>query len=227
MDFDNLHNDQLQFFESILFKALGREVSVTEYQFLSGGCINNALRVDTPAGTFCIKYNEHSPEDMFACEARGLALLRSTNAIHIPEVIGYGRENQKAYLILEFVHSAPPGATYWTDFGLALARLHGETQAYFGLDHNNYVGSLRQSNEPADNWIDFFVEKRLQVQAGLALYNQALPRELFDKFTRLYAKLPDLLPAEKPALLHGDLWNGNVMTNRTGAAGRLLRQPGS
>jgi fructosamine-3-kinase len=41
---------------------------------------------------------------------------------------------------------------------------------------------------------------------------------LFDKFNRLYEVLPSLLPNEKPALLHGDLWSGNYLVDDQGSA---------
>ena len=33
---------------------------------------------------------------------------------------------------------------------------------------------------------------------------------------RLYLRLPELIPDEKPSLLHGDLWNGNFLVNKNG-----------
>ncbi len=40
---------------------------------------------------------------------------------------------------------------------------------------------------------------------------------MLDRFYRLYQQLPAILPNERPALLHGDLWSGNVMVNETGS----------
>lgn len=36
------------------------------------------------------------------------------------------------------------------------------------------------------------------------------------KFEALFLKLPALLPEEKPSLLHGDLWSGNLITDEKG-----------
>ena len=33
--------------------------------------------------------------------------------------------------------------------------------------------------------------------------------QLFKHFDKLFSKLNEILPNEKPALIHGDLWNGN------------------
>ena len=37
------------------------------------------------------------------------------------------------------------------------------------------------------------------------------------QFEQLYQKLPNYFPAEAPALLHGDLWGGNLMCNEEGS----------
>ncbi len=218
MDFNDLHFDQIQFLESILFEGLGREVTVDSYQFLSGGDINTALRIDTAEGYYFVKWNESAGEDLFECEAKGLQLLREADAVRVPDVINYGRKAEKAYLLLEFIGAARPQSAYWAALGEGLAALHAHTGAAFGLPYDNYIGSLAQRNTPTENGIRFFIESRLQVQAGLAFYNGQLPKALYDKFTTLYEKLPELLPVERPALLHGDLWSGNVLVDERGAA---------
>jgi fructosamine-3-kinase len=217
MDFNNLHFDQIQFLESILFEGLGHEVAVESYQFLSGGDINTALRIDTGEGYYFVKWNESAGEELFACESQGLQMLREAEAIRVPEVINYGRKAEKAYLLLEFISSARPQPAYWERFGEQLAALHAHTGSAFGLPYDNYIGSLEQRNTPTDNGVLFFIESRLQVQAGLAFYNGQLPKNLYDKFTALYERLPELLPAERPALVHGDLWSGNVLVDERGA----------
>ncbi|WP_128547119.1 fructosamine kinase family protein [Larkinella soli] len=211
-----LGEEQFEFFEGILFQTLGSPIEVLEARFLSGGDINTAAQVFSSEGLFFVKWNSADREGMFGSEARGLDLLRSAEAIHIPEVIGYGHYQDKAYLILEYIDPVAARTDYWESFGQSLALLHSHTQPKFGLSFDNYIGSLPQSNTPTDNGIAFFIEQRLHPQAGMAFYKGLIPKELFDKFPQLYQRLPDLLPNERPALLHGDLWSGNVMVNEQG-----------
>jgi fructosamine-3-kinase len=218
MDFGSLHLDHLQFFESILFDQLGREVQVKDYVFLAGGCINQAVQVISSQGDFFVKWNEKTDDELFACEAKGLELLRQTNNLAVPEVIGYGQKAQRAYLVLEYLPFSQPKTDYWEHLGQTLAQTHRYTGEAFGLSFNNFIGSLEQNNEWMAQSTDFFIERRLKPQAGLALYHQALPQHLYKKFQNLYDKLPEILPAEKPALLHGDLWHGNVLVGRDGHA---------
>ena len=204
------------FFEQVLFENTGQHLQVVEVQFKTGGCINNAVQLKTGSGSFFLKWNEAVEEEMFAAEARGLQLLRSNGSLRIPEVLGRGKLDGKSYLLLEYVDSRRPADSYWEDLGRSLARMHRASSEQYGLDHSNYIGRLPQNNEPADNWIDFFRDSRLQVQLGLALYNKLVDEAFVKQFKSLYPKLPELLTNEPPALLHGDLWSGNVMVDEQG-----------
>jgi len=214
-------DEQFSFFESILFSALGQSVEVIEMQFISGGNINTSAQVFSSEGVFFVKWNQLEPAtdgqpDLFAAEARGLDLLRQTDALHIPNVIGYGRQLEKSYLILDYVDPGTPDKAYWETLGHSLAVLHSHTQPTFGLNFANYIGTLPQTNTLTANGYDFFFEHRLLPQAGLALYKGLLAKSTYDALFRLRERLPDLLPNERPALLHGDLWSGNVLVNEDG-----------
>ncbi|GAB4035563.1 fructosamine kinase family protein [Spirosoma gilvum] len=212
-------NEQFAFFESILFSALGQPVDVMETQFLSGGNINTAARVFSTEGVFFIKWNQsdgHLEPDMFETEALGLDLLRQTHTFPIPEVISCGHFQDKSYLILEYIDFGKRPKNYWETLAQRLARLHANTQPEFGLHFNNYIGSLPQTNQLTADGYDFFFEQRLLPQAGLALYRELISRQTYEALLRLRTRLPNLLPNERPALLHGDLWSGNVLVNEDG-----------
>jgi fructosamine-3-kinase len=209
-------DEQFSFFESILYQTLGQSVEVIEAQFLAGGDINTSAQVFSSEGVFFVKWNHADQADMFEVEARGLDLLRQTDALRIPQVVGYGRELDKAYLILEYIDPGPATNASWDALGHSLAVLHSHTQPKFGLHFDNYIGSLPQANTLTANGFDFFFEQRLLPQAGMALYRELLSKKFYDALFRLRERLPELLPADRPALLHGDLWSGNVMVTETG-----------
>jgi fructosamine-3-kinase len=211
-----LDNDEYQFFEAALFKA-GIHTEVQYYQFLSGGCVNTAVRLETDEGKFFIKWNETKDADFFEAEAKGLALIAATEAIKVPKVLANGKIAEKTFLLLEYIESALQQKNYWQNLGHAIALLHAHTQPKFGLHFDNFIGGLPQSNTYQPSWASFFFEKRLEVQFGLAYYNGYIDADYLRKLEKLRVKTENLFPHEPPALLHGDLWSGNVMTNSEGA----------
>lgn len=208
--------EQYQFIESILFENLGYNPEILDFQFFYGGNFNLAVRVKVKEGDFFIKWNQGDHTGMFETEARSLELLGSTGALSIPKVVNFGKIVDKDYLMLEFLSTAHRQNDFWQDFGRKLAKLHLNTAPNYGLDYNNYIGALHQSNEWMNNGVEFFVEKRLRVQAGLALYERRITTELYERLMGFVQKLPSLIPNEKPSLIHGDLWSGNVMTDANG-----------
>ncbi len=205
------------FFESILEDVLGKSIKVKGTSFKSGGCINNALKLNTSEGDYFLKWQSGIPEDMFQKEADGLNLLRSTGVVKVPEVLGYGKLDGKHYLLMENIESAPPKGDYWKDFGISLAKMHRQnTQNSYGLDQDNYIGKLPQPNDSDDYWITFFIENRLEFQLKLAVQNRLVDSSFVNRYRKFYDQLPDLLPVDQPALLHGDMWSGNVMVGNDG-----------
>jgi protein-ribulosamine 3-kinase len=191
--------------------------SVRSFSPSGGGCINHGGKLATSAGAFFLKWNDRSQfPSMLETEARGLKLLATSQTLRIPEVILVGESGAFQLLLLEFIEASQKHADYWKQFGADLARLHQHSSEDFGLDHNNYIGSIAQGNQPCKNWIDFFVNYRLKTQLNLALKNKMVDADTLNKFEKLYTKLPELLPIEKSSLLHGDLWNGNLITDEKG-----------
>ena len=190
---------------------------ITGFDFAGGGCINRGGRLTTNHGRFFLKWNDAEKfPGMFAAEARGLSLLRACNCMTVPEVIHEDRANGFQFLLLEYIDQQEKASGYWKHFGAGLALLHRQSSATSGLDHTNYIGALPQSNSPASSWVEFFVERRLKAQLHLALKDNKIDHGVYKKFQDLFQKLPSLLPQEAPSLLHGDLWGGNLMTDRAG-----------
>jgi fructosamine-3-kinase len=117
------------------------------------------------------------------------------------------------FCCLRFIEQKSRSKNYWEQLGQRLASLHRCSSEFFGLDHDNYIGSLQQYNHTNSNWINFFITQRLDVQVRLAIKRRAVDAGWEKKFEALYAKLPSIIAAEKPSLIHGDLWSGNLITD--------------
>lgn len=209
---------------SVIVNAVSYVVSrqapaaITAFTPSHGGCINNGGHLHTTAGDFFLKWNKSAAlKGMFEAESKGLILLRSTHAIHIPEVIATEDLGEYQYLLIEYVEQQPGRNDYWQLLGEQLAALHRIHGPYFGLDHDNYIGSLFQSNRQQQSWSEFFISQRLEPLLIKAINTGKAPLKWQQQFAQLFNKLESMLPQEPSSLLHGDLWQGNVITNTLGA----------
>jgi len=203
--------------EKILSATEGK-VMIEDFRFVGGGCINNGGKLITNKGDFFIKWNYKSKfKGMFEAEAKGLKILKKTESVYIPEVIATGEINEWMFLILEFVEMGRRSLNYWENLGTQLAILHHNTNIYFGLDNDNFIGSLPQFNSFNKSWKDFFIQERINKQIKMALDTGKISSRHVVMFETIYNKLNDIFPAsEKPVLIHGDLWSGNLITNKFG-----------
>ena len=198
------------------FQFYGPAIS---YRPVGGGCINYAMEVRTAAGSFFLKYNDaRAFPGMFDAEKKGLILLGGAHELKVPGVIHTAISGNYSYILMEFITSAPEIPDFMEDFGRSLAKLHMHHDHLFGMDHDNFMGSLPQSNRFHPGWVTFFIEERLETQVRLAEGKGLLPADTRKQFERLYTLLPGILPAELPSLLHGDLWGGNYMISGEGKA---------
>jgi len=147
--------------------------------------------------------------DAFAAEADGLDALRPH--IRVPRVLERGLRNGKAFILLEPLDLRPGD---YAALGRALATLHHQSGPRFGWARDNYIGLSPQQNGWCDDWLEFWVTRRMEPQISWA-------REKgFD------VSMPPMRLLEKhkpqPALLHGDLWSGNAGFT---AAGPVIFDP--
>lgn len=153
-------------------------------------------------------------------EAAGLRWLAEAGAPPVPCV--HGRE--RAWLVLDRVAEGRPDQEAARRFGRELAGLHAAGAPAFGAPPPGgpveaFIGLAPMRNVTGDDWPAWYAEHRVlpylrrAVDAGTMDAGEAAVVE------RVCARLPDLAgPAEPPARLHGDLWNGNVLW---GADGRV------
>ena len=201
--------------EDLFVHALSTHVheSFKGFKTVGGGCINNAARLQTTEDAYFLKWNSSSEKDLFEKEALGLTHLSTCTSMKIPKVLGKGIFQKHSYLLLEWIESGHASSQFWKSFGMGLAKMHRKTSSCFGLDHDNYIGRLHQSNKKHTSWVDFFVEERLVPQVKLARSKRLIDESISLRFEQLYRKLPQLIPEEAPALLHGDLWSGNFLAD--------------
>lgn len=178
----------------------------------SGGDINHAaiLQFETSAPIF-LKWNVNAPKTMFEAEAKGLKLLANSNLV-VPEVLLTG----DTFLVMSLLKEGSGYSESSFQFGIELAKLHRSTSEHFGLDHDNFIGRLPQSNTQHSDWADFFVSERIVPQVKMGVDSGRLSQTMGTQMGQFAKTIFDLFPEESPALLHGDLWSGNYMFTEYG-----------
>lgn len=211
--------DPLEKYRRLIETFSGRKTQLHELVPVTGGSINQCFKAETSIGFYFIKENEAKKfSGMFAAESAGLKLLAGSASFAVPEVFASAEEDGRSMLLLEWLEKKPAAARDWYEAGEKLAALHQQTDPDFGLNHPNYIGSLAQSNTKRPSWEEFFTLERILPQIKLARDGGRIDSALVARAEKFCAKTASIFPVEKPALLHGDLWNGNFFFSTKGPA---------
>ena len=205
-----------------LFKIYGEEVRITDRKTVHGGDANESYKLFLSNGeTLFLKANSVERADFFRAEAEGIAAIRSTGAVAVPLIYEFGIDDGYSFLLMEYIDSARPAGGFWEKLGAGLAGMHkADTSAFvrsgrYGLDKDNYIGAGYQKNTAKDSFIEFFADCRLRPQFELA--ERYFDDDMAKKINRLLDGLDRyLIEPESPALLHGDLWSGNFISDERG-----------
>lgn len=184
---------------------------------IGGGSINDCYRVNLSNETLFCKTNSASAfPGLFQKEVAGLALVAKQGIIKTPSVIDCFEEGDTQVLLLEWTEPGERTETFWKAFGEQLAALHQTANESFGLNEDNYMGSVPQSNRAHHTWTAFFVQERIAPMTQLCFDKMLLSKSHLHQFQNLQSKLDSVFETEKPSLLHGDLWSGNFLCNKAG-----------
>lgn len=104
----------------------------------------------------------------------------------------------------------------WADIGQWVRRLHGHESELYGWPVDYALGTVTLDNRQGADWPAFWGGQRLAATAAL------LDVPWRERVERLVARMPDMVPRGPPAaLLHGDLWSGNMLV-KDGALAALI-----
>lgn len=181
---------------------------------LSGGDINDTALLTTTCGRrFCVKRNVDAPADFFASEAEGLKAIAASNTLRVPETVCAAEE----FILLEYIEPGKKNPAYWHALGIGLARMHLQKREQFGFGMDNYCGLTPQSNPLTEDGYAFYRDQRILFQAKMAFDKGLLGSGEVKKIESFAKRLPELIPKQDAALLHGDLWAGNIHSDSAGA----------
>lgn len=164
-----------------------------------------------------IKTHSSPPPNHFTTEATGLRWLREAAAVPVPKVLGVS--DDPPYLAIDWIEEGRGNRDTEARFGQALAKLHQNQESRFGREDRRSTGSLGLPNEPCTDWATFYASQRLLPLVRIAHDRQALPDDCLQRIERISSILPELADNTEPASrLHGDLWAGNRLVDRSGVS---------
>ncbi len=175
---------------------------------MSGTCV---LESNEGKRFFCKQaYATNFNSSSIAAELHGLDELRKAG-LRIPEIYTSGQCQKLSYFISQFVQAENSTIPAQLDLAKQLQKLHMTKASRFGYYSSNYIGTLHQQNEWSEGFMTFYVQSRIGPQFALARKNGFLLDLDIDPY---YKQVEQFMPSETPALIHGDLWNGNVIFSK-------------
>ncbi|MDH3298895.1 MAG: fructosamine kinase family protein [Acidimicrobiia bacterium] len=204
--------------ERLLGAWLSTPVACEEIVPLQGGLVNSVFRLgfDRPPNRAVVKIHGNE-SDTFDSEARALHYLRTETACPVPTVYLHdssARLIPHAFLLLEdvrgdCVHSLDlePGDHIELDVQLAdiLGRLHRHKGGSWGDV---------ETGGTSETWADLFAARLAEVRAHPALVERLGSDVLAQVDEAIGRCRPALVDCGRPTLVHGDVWDGNMIAVR-------------
>jgi fructosamine-3-kinase len=164
---------------------------------LHGGDLSSVAHIDLQDGRQAVIKTGPAPR----FEAAMLRAMAAAGA-PVPPVLAV----DDRVLAIGFVAAHGTLGDAWADLGRCLARLHSTTGKRYGWADDYAFGPVAIENGWAMCWPDFYAQRRLLPH--LPHVSSAIARRVETLAEDLGNRLPRNPPA---ALLHGDLWGGNVL----------------
>tara|TARA_Y100000590_G_scaffold350876_1_gene402909 strand:- start:773 stop:1639 length:867 start_codon:yes stop_codon:yes gene_type:complete len=191
------------------------EKKILKYEILSKSFGMICERIDTDSNySFVIKrlINKNNNYNALISEGKSLIFMKNLFPKLFPKIYF---KNDKL-LIMDYVkHDKYKGDNFEKELATKIASIHKIKNNKFGFDYDTPIGALKQPSGYDDNWVNFYREKRLGMVFNHINNSNPMPKEINFKLEKILNKLEDFIPQKpKPSLIHGDLWEGNILFDR-------------
>jgi len=182
-----------------------------------GGDIHSAWQIEFSNKKLFLKKNIRNKK-FLEFEKYCLQSLRkylNQENLVIPQVIAYKNIKNIEILLIEWIDM---GNFDQKKLGKGLGEMHLKSSESnpnkFGSPVEGFIGITKQEKGWEDNWIDCFLNLRIIPQL-LILQSTILDKEIINQVKE---KIKSELLNHKPinALVHGDLWSGNIGIDKSG-----------
>ncbi len=193
-----------------LSQILDKEVHSVD--FYTKGQIGEIYKVNTEDQSYILKTSQLS--DNFSIEANMLQDINKYN-IPVPKVYAFS----ETYLLLEYIEeNIQERATQEQDAARVLANLHSVSNEshMYGYYYNTTIGPFSQNNEQTQyNWSLFLGQMRIMPMAKICYDKGQISKETVERLEGLCRDMYKRIDMSSitPSLLHGDLWDGNILYN--------------
>ena len=173
---------------------------------------------------YIVKYDLKSQRVFNAIESETKNLQYLNKIFNFfPKLINF----KKNCLIIEFFENDnnKPNSTN-LDFLESIIKIHNVSNNLYGFEFNTQIGALEQPNKYENSWTNFYSNKRLSPIFELANKKENMGDFINEKINYILKNIKNFIPDNPtPRLLHGDLWEGNIIFNNKNFIGFI--DPGS
>jgi len=182
----------------------------------------NSISLSTSFGCFCQKLefnNNHKfivkgtlhekNYDSIFYEGKNLKYLNNQFPKLFPKVL-YIKKN---IIVMEFIeNNNVKNNLSEKNFLKKIIEIHKIKNKFYGFKFDTPIGGLRQPSKFSSSWVEFYEKNRLGMIYELINLNSPMPRKINLGIENILKNLKNLIPANpKPSLIHGDLWEGNIL----------------
>ena len=173
--------------------------------------INCLIIITNDSKEFIIKYYYKNNDKFNAIKSErdNLVFLNKQKFNYFPNIINYNDR----FLIMSFISNNDDQPEKTNDDLLnSIISIHSIKNQDYGFDFDTQIGGLKQINSKSKNWKEFYTDKRLSYIFDLVNKNKPMDKSINTKIDLLIKKMDNFIPTNpRPSLLHGDLWEGNIL----------------